>query len=56
MTWSHLSIKIVGVHFRNSAHDNRNWNKIYDNLTKKIHIWKRMPLSSGERNNRKSIL
>ena len=23
---------MVGVHFHNSAHDNRNWGKIYDNL------------------------
>ena len=25
---------MIGVHFHNSAHDNRNWDKIYDNLTK----------------------
>ena len=34
MAWSQFSIKMVGVHFHNSAHDNRNWDKIYDNLTK----------------------
>ena len=38
MSWSQFSIKIVGVHFRNSAHDNRNRDEIYDNLTKKTHI------------------
>ena len=45
MSWSQFSIKIVGVHFRNSALDNRNRDKIYDNLTKKTHIWNRMKLS-----------
>ena len=38
MAWSQFSIKMVGVHFLNSAHDNRNWDKIYDNLTGKIYI------------------
>ena len=42
MAWSQFSIKMVGVHFHNSAHDNRNWDKIYDNLTGKIHIWNKM--------------
>ena len=35
---SQFSIKMVGVYFHNSAHNNRNWCKISDNLTKKIHI------------------
>ena len=38
MIWSQFSIKMVGVYFHNSAHNNRNWCKISDNLTKKIHI------------------
>ena len=38
MAWSQFSIKMVGVHFDNSAIDKRNWGKIYYNLTKKIHI------------------
>ena len=25
---------MIGVHFYNSAHDNRNWDKRYDDLTK----------------------
>ena len=25
---------MIGVHFHNSANDNRNWDKIYDDLTK----------------------
>ena len=45
MAYSQVSIKMVGVHFYNSAHYNRNLDKVYDNLTKKIHIWKRMQLS-----------
>ena len=36
MTRSQYFIKMNGVHFRNSGLDNRNWEKIYDNLTKKI--------------------
>ena len=42
MAWSQYFIKVVGVHFHNSAHDSRNWDKLYDNLTKKIHIWNKM--------------
>ena len=38
MAWPQLSIKMVVVYFHNSAHDNRNWDKIYDNLSKKIYI------------------
>ena len=45
MAWSQFSVKIVGVHFPNAVCDNRNWDKIYDNLTNKIHIWKKMQLS-----------
>ena len=26
---------MIGVYFHNSTHDNRNWEKIYDNLIKK---------------------
>ena len=47
---------MVGIHFRNSAHDNRNWDKIYDNLTEKIYIWNRMQLSLREKNNHKPNL
>ena len=25
---------MIELHFHNSAHDNRNWEKIYDDLTK----------------------
>ena len=25
---------MIDVHFHNSAYDNKNWDKIYDNLTK----------------------
>ena len=53
MAWSQFSIKTVGVHFRNSANDNRNWYKIYNNLTKKIHIWSRIQLPLRGRKNRK---
>ena len=28
MAWSQFSIKMVRVHFHNSAHDNRSWDKI----------------------------
>ena len=46
MTCLQFSIKIIRVYFVNSAHDNMiNWDKIYDNLTKKIYIWSRMQLS-----------
>ena len=45
MAWSQFSIKMIGVHFHNSAHDNRNWDEIYDNLTGKTHIWNRMQFS-----------
>ena len=30
MTWSQFFIKMVGVYFRKSAHDNWNWAKIHD--------------------------
>ena len=43
IAWSQFSIKMVVVHFHNSA--NRNRDKIYDNLSEKIHIWNRMQLS-----------
>ena len=39
MDWSQFSIKIVGVNFGKSIHDNRNWDKIYNNLTKKIQVY-----------------
>ena len=50
MVWSQFSIKIIGVYFGNSAHENRSWDKIYDNLTNKIHIWKIMQLSLKGKN------
>ena len=53
VAWSQFSIKMVGVHFYNSAHNNRNWDKIYDNLTKKIHIRNRMQFSLRGENNHK---
>ena len=45
MTWSQFSIKMVGVSFHGSAYDNRNWDKIFDNLTKNNQIWNTMQLS-----------
>ena len=33
MACSQFSIKTVGVHFCNSAYDDRNWDQIYDNST-----------------------
>ena len=55
MLWSQFSIKIVGVHFDNSAHDNRtSRDKTCDKLTEKIHIWDRMQLSFRGQNNLKS--
>ena len=42
MTCSQFSSDIDVVHFGNSVYDHTNWDKIYDNLAKKIHIWYRM--------------
>ena len=53
MALSQFSIKMVGVHFHDSAHDNRNWDKIYDNLTKKVHNWNGMQLFERKKNNHK---
>ena len=36
---------MVEVPFGDSVHDNRNWDKKCNNLTKKIRIWKKMQLS-----------
>ena len=40
-----ISIKILGVNFGNSILDNSKWDKISDNIAKKIHIWNRGRLS-----------
>ena len=37
--WSQFSIKILGIHFGNSALDNTNWDELSHSLTKKINIW-----------------
>ena len=42
MTCSQFSSDIDVVHFGNSVYDHTNWDKTYDNLAKKIHIWYRM--------------
>ena len=36
LAWSQFFIKMVGVHLHNSTHDNRNLDKLYDNLIKKF--------------------
>ena len=50
MVGSQFSIKMLEAHFHNYAHDKCNWNKINDNLTKKIHIWNGTQLSLRVRN------
>ena len=45
MIWSNFSIKILGINFDNFISENSNWDKIKDNITKKIHIWNRVRLS-----------
>ena len=45
MIWSNFSIKILGINFHNFISDNSNWEKIKDNIAKKIHIWNRVRLS-----------
>ena len=45
MIWSNFSIKILGINFDNFISDNSNWEKIKDNIAKKIHIWNRVRLS-----------
>ena len=56
MAWSiQFSIKIVGVHCGNSIHNDRNWENICDNLTKRLHFWNRMQFSLRE-NKHKSKL
>ena len=42
MVLSQFSIQIVEEYFGNSVDDNRNWDKVYENLTKKTHIWNGM--------------
>ena len=53
VAWSQFSIKMAGVHFHDSAYDNRNWDKIYDNLTKRIHIWHKIQLCLRGKNSHK---
>ena len=45
MIWSNFSIKILGINFDNFISDNSNWDKIVNNIAKKIHIWNRVRLS-----------
>ena len=45
MIWSNFSIKILGINFDNFVQDNSNWDKIRDNIAKKIHMWNRVRLS-----------
>ena len=45
MVWSNLSIKILGINFGNFTLDNSIWDKISENITKKIHLWNRVRLS-----------
>ena len=45
MVWSNFSIKILSINFDNFISDNSNWEKIKDNIAKKIHIWNRVRLS-----------
>ena len=45
MIWSNFSIKILGLNFDNFIPDNANWDKIRDNIAKKIHMWNRATLS-----------
>ena len=45
-----FSIKIIGVYFINSVHNNMiNWGKIYDNLARKVYISSSMQLSLREK-------
>ena len=46
MAWPQFSIKIARVHFGNSVHDNSNWDKVLNNLAKKVHTWNRVQLLS----------
>lgn len=46
--WSHFFIKTLGVHFSNSALDNKNWDKMNYNLTKKIHLCNTVRLKGTE--------
>ena len=50
---------MIGVHFHNSALDNRNWDKIYDSLTKQnsdleqnaaLFEWKKITKSFDQNN------
>ena len=36
MSQSQFFIKVAGVYFGNSVHDNWNWGTLYDRLTKKF--------------------
>ena len=49
--WSHFFIKTLGVHFSNSALDNKNWDKMNYNLTKKIHLCNTVRLKGTEPSN-----
>ena len=45
MEWSNLSIKLLGINLGNFILDNCIWDKISENIPKKIHIWNRIRLS-----------
>ena len=45
MILSNFSIKILGIISDNFISDNSNWDKIVDNIAKKINIWNRVRLS-----------
>ena len=45
MVWSNFSIKILGITFENYTPDNSIWEKITENIMKRIHIWNRVRLS-----------
>ena len=40
-----IFINIFGVNFGNSILDNSKWDKIIDDIAKKIHTWNRVRLS-----------
>ena len=49
MVWSNLYIIILGINFVNFTLENSVWDKISENITKKIHLWNRIRLSLRSR-------
>ena len=48
---------MTGVHFHNSAHDNRDWDKIHDNLPKQnLYLDQNAALFERKKNNHKPNL